>query len=76
LVPKIVIDRLVVTPYVTGDIVTLVIVGCGATTVNPFDRLALNPPAAVGFVTVTVYAPGASAVFGHQNLTWPLVVST
>jgi hypothetical protein len=51
--PKIVIDWQAEIAYVTGLGLVLVTVGCGAVTVNPLDKLPDNPPAAVGFWTVT-----------------------
>jgi hypothetical protein len=66
-VPVIASARLVVTPYVTDAGSTLLSVGAAATTVNPPARVTLSPPAAVGLVTVTSYAPGANAVFAHQK---------
>jgi hypothetical protein len=54
--------------YSTDAGLTLVIVGTGGATVKPPTRLPLNPPDAAGFVTVTVYAPGVSASFGHHML--------
>ncbi len=75
-VPKIATDWLFVTPYVTAAGLSDPIVGCGAVTVKPPTRLTVSPPAAAGFVTVTVYAPGSSAVFGHQNRSVPLLLYT
>jgi hypothetical protein len=73
--PLIVIARLA-PPYVTafGDAET--IAGWGGATVNPPVRLPAKPPAAVGFVTVTAYAPGASPVLGHQNRSVLLLTNT
>jgi hypothetical protein len=65
-----------VIPYVTVASATDVTAGWGATTVKPFDRFPASPPAAVGFLTVTVYAPVPSPVFGHQNRTVLLLTNT
>jgi hypothetical protein len=65
-----------VIPYVTVAGVTAVTVGWGGVTVNPPVRLPAKPPAAVGFVTVTAYAPGASPVLGHQNRSVLLLTNT
>jgi hypothetical protein len=73
-VPEIRTARLGSTPYVTDGGFKSAIVGCGATTVKLPTGLADSPPAGDGFVTVTVYPPGASAVFGHQNRNVPLLL--
>jgi hypothetical protein len=75
-VPTILTVVLGVTLYSTDEGVTLVTVGTGAATVNPAGKLPTCPPAAVGLVTVTVYAAGVSDVFGHQNRSCPLLRCT
>jgi hypothetical protein len=76
LVPNTVTEILGDTPYVSGVGATAVTVGCGATTVKAPARVTDWPPAAAGFSTWTAYDPGASAVLGHQNLTWPELTKT
>jgi hypothetical protein len=51
--PKIVIDELLVIPYVTETGLTFVKVGCGAVTVNPPANVPDKPPEGAVFVTCT-----------------------
>ena len=57
-----------VTLYSTVTGLTLVIAGTGGSTVKAAAKLPGSPPAAVGLVTVTVYAAGVRPVFGHHTL--------
>jgi hypothetical protein len=63
--PLIVMDALLLTPYVCGLGETNEIVGWGPVMVNAAGKVAASPPAAAGFSTWTSYTPGANEVFAQ-----------